>query len=107
MIQIDVVTTVYPPPEEDDEDYCPDNVLGDVETRWVSFSELISLMYQYTQPSCSPARGQTYEWLSAYPEQDYRTGEWTERSIHFSLHNAPRYAKYWRHAMRAAGIVKN
>jgi hypothetical protein len=106
MLKIELVTTVYPPPGDDEEDYCPDAMEGDVETREVSFGELVALMHQYTQPSCSPAGGHVYEWLSAESEQDYRTGEWTERSIHFSHANPKRYEKYWRYAMLAAKIAK-
>lgn len=39
-------------------------------------------------------------------EQDYRTGDYIERSMHYHHENHPRYAKYWRIAMRAARLIK-
>lgn len=77
-----------------------------VESESVTFRELVSLMESHPNPSCYPARGETYEWLSSYPSQDYRDCSETTESLHFSRENPPRMAKYWRKAMRAAGIIR-
>jgi hypothetical protein len=72
----------------------------------ITFRELVSLMQEFPCPSCSPASGDVYEWLSSYPETDFRTGEEETQSLHYSRENAPCKAKYWRKAMIAAGIIK-
>lgn len=99
MIRVSFVETTYPAPTADDEaDYCPD---GDSQVREeeLTFGELVCRMYEYTHTSSSPAQGTTREWVSAEPEQDYRTGNFIERSMHYHHENHPRYAKYWRIAM--------
>jgi len=105
MINVTFCETVYPAPEDDEDDYCPE---GESETRFdtVTFRELVRLMREYSTPSCSHGIGATYEWLNADPEQDYRTGEWIEKSLHFARINPARRAKYWRLAMKAAGVIK-
>ena len=105
MIQITCVETVYPAPADDDGDYCPDGEASAAEIG-VSFRELVDLMRTHSTPSCSPARGDTFEWVSCEPYQDPYSGERTESSIHYSRENPPRMAKYWRAAMRAAGLVR-
>jgi hypothetical protein len=105
MIKITLCETVYPAPEEE-EDYCPDGI-GTTEDQEVTFRELVSLLRDYRNPSCSRATGSTNEWLSAEPEQDYRTGEWTERSLHYRRDNHGRSAKYWRKAMIHAGLIRS
>lgn len=72
----------------------------------VTFRELVSIMQDHPVPSCWPAGGSTYEWLSCHPEHDYRDCSDETRSIHFSRENKPDAAKYWRKAMIAAGIAK-
>ena len=99
MIRVSFVETTYPAPTSDDEaDYCPD---GDSQVREeeLTFGELVCRMYEYTHTSSSPAQGTTNEWVSAETEQDYRTGDYIERSMHYHHENHPRYAKYWRIAM--------
>jgi len=105
MINVTFCEIVYPAPEDDEDDYCPE---GESTTRsdTVSFRELVRLMSEYSTPSCSPARGEVYEWMMTEPEQDYRTGEWIDRSMHFDRINPGRRAKYWRLAMQAAGILR-
>ena len=76
------------------------------ESESVSFRELVSLMRDYPNPSCYPPRGESYEWLSSHPETDYRDASETTESLHFSRENPPRRLKYWRKAMRAAGIIR-
>jgi len=106
MILIHHYETTYPAPEGD-EDYCPD---GETEQLMVdepvTFRGLVDLMREHARPSCSPASGAPFEWLSTEPEQDYRTGEWTERTLHFSRANPPHAARYWRLAMKAAGLIR-
>ena len=107
MIKIKLIETVYPAPDEDEDDYCPDGEAS-VSTETVGFRELVELMGEYSRPSCSHAVGATYEWLSQPDmEQDMFTGEYTERTLHYSHDNAPRMAKYWRLAMVKAGIVRS
>lgn len=76
------------------------------ESESVTFRELVSLMESHPNPSCHPPRGEAYEWLSSYPETNYRDCSETTESLHFSRENPPRMAKYWRKAMRAAGIIR-
>ena len=105
MINVTFCEIVYPAPEDDEDDYCPE---GESTTRsdTVTFRELVRLMEDYRYPSCSPARGEVYEWMMTEIEQDYRTGEWIDRSMHFARINPARRAKYWRLAMQAAGILR-
>lgn len=77
-----------------------------VESESVTFRELVSLMRAHPNPSCYPARGEAFEWLSSYPETDYRDASERTESLHFARENPPRAAKYWRKAMRAAGIIR-
>ena len=78
-----------------------------VEGEAVTFRELISLMRDHPNPSCYPPSGEAYEWLSSYPETDYRDASERTESLHFDRENPPRLTKYWRKAMIAAGIVSN
>jgi hypothetical protein len=72
-----------------------------------SFRELVRLMRNHREPSCRPARGETYEWYSSgFDTTDYRTSTERETSIHFSRTNPERMARYWRMAAIAAGIVR-
>jgi len=106
MIQITRVETVYPAPADDEGDYCPDKLTLSSTDDSVSFRELVNLLREHSMPSCSPARGEPYEWASSEPYQHPYSGEWTETSVHYSRANPPRMAKYWRAAMRAAGLVR-
>jgi hypothetical protein len=106
MLKVIKIDTVYPAPEDDEEDYCPEGDSSS-ETIEVSFRELVDLMRTYNNPSCSRALGEIYEWTQAETEQDYRTGEFTERSIHYSRNNPTKNAKYWRAAMTAAGLINH
>jgi hypothetical protein len=72
----------------------------------VTFRELVDLMQQFPEPSCSPASGDYDEWLSDYGDTDYRTGEHRRESLHYSRQNPGKNDKYWRWAMQAAGIIK-
>lgn len=76
------------------------------ESESVTFRELVSLMESHPNPSCYPPSGDANEWLLSHPSQDYRDRSETTESLHFSRENPPRMAKYWRKAMRAAGIIR-
>lgn len=73
-----------------------------------TFRELLRLIQSegLTMPSCSPATGDPYEWLSGESEPDYQTGEETIYSLHYSHNNDSRAAKYWKAAFKAANIIK-
>jgi hypothetical protein len=107
MIRITRIDTTYPAPADDEEDYCPDGESTSTDDT-VSFRELVDLMRDYPLPSCSHARGETFEWLSQEPcyLDPMRGGAWIESSIHYSRANPPHAAKYWRAAMRAVGIAR-
>ena len=77
-----------------------------VESESVTFRELVSLMESHPNPSCYPARGEAYEWLSSHPSQDFRDCSETTESLHYCRENPPRRLKYWRKAMCAAGIIR-
>ena len=77
-----------------------------VESESVTFRELVSLMRAHPNPSCYPARGEAFEWLSSYPETDYRDASERTESLHFDQENPARRLKYWRKAMMAAGIIR-
>lgn len=77
-----------------------------VESESVTFRELVSLMESHPNPSCHPPRGDSGEWLSSHPETDFRDCSETTESLHFSRENPPRRLKYWKKAMRAAGIIR-
>jgi len=76
------------------------------ESEGYTFRELVRLMRDYNNPSCYPATGGAYEWLSNDASIDYTTGDETIESIHYSADNEPNKAKYWRKAMACAGLIK-
>lgn len=98
MLTINLVTETYMHPDDEPTD-------ADIRTETVSLRELISKMREYPHSSCYPSSGATYEWLSRH-ETDYRTGADVTESIHYSRDNPARNARYWRIAMKAAGIAK-
>ncbi len=72
----------------------------------MTFREIVEWM-RGGEPSCHPARGETWEWVSQDQGETrayFEDGERETRSIHFSRKNEPRKAKYWAKAMRAAGL---
>jgi hypothetical protein len=73
-----------------------------------TFKELVDLIERgyFNNCSCYPATGDTREWLTNEPCEDYATGETTTESIHYSKDNLPRSEKYWRKAFVAAGLIK-
>ena len=70
----------------------------------VTFRELVSLMRAHPVPSSSPCDGSRWDWLSSYPEEDYRDGSNRTESLHYDNSNPRSKDKYWRKAMVAAGI---
>ena len=76
------------------------------ESESVTFKELVSLMESHPNPSCYPPSGDSSEWLSSYPSQDFRDCSETTESLHYCRDNPPRRLKYWRKAMIAAGIIR-
>jgi hypothetical protein len=74
----------------------------------MTFRELVRMLENenYIYPSCYPATGGRFEWVSTQPEEDYRTGTHTTYSLHFAQKNHPRKDKYWRKALTAVGIIK-
>jgi len=110
-VKVNIVTTVYPAPDFDghDADYLPDGE-SELEARDMTFSELALLLIEENviMPSSwpPPQNPGPHDWLSCEPSQDYRTGEWTERSVHFSHENPRHLEKYWRKAWQAAGVIR-
>lgn len=102
MITITRIETVYPAPEDDEDDYCPERE-STSQDETVSFRELVDLMREHPMPSSIPLRGSQWEWLSTEAYQDPYSGEYTEQSIHYAASNHARNLKYWRAAMIAAG----
>lgn len=73
----------------------------------VTFRELCDLMKNHYQASQCPNYGGVDVWLSTgFFTADYSTGTEREECIHFSRDNSDNAAKYWRLAMKFAGIIK-
>lgn len=118
MLPILFVETVYTAPDYDECDYGPDDSVdyaadGDTstDTMPMGFRELVRAIqhggYSHASSSHRTARDVTArDWLTADSEQDYRTGDVTERSIHLESSATPHQVRYWRLAWKAAGIVK-
>lgn len=71
-----------------------------------TFREIVEAMRGYSHPSCSHGTGDTAEWFSTEAEQDMLDGSYRIESLHYSMNNSPKSAKYWRWAAIAAGHVK-
>jgi hypothetical protein len=70
----------------------------------ITFRELVTaLKRDFIHASQSPVTRSTRVWFTTESEQDYRTGEYRNESIHFSPSNPARKVKYWIKAMQAAG----
>lgn len=110
MLPILFVETVYAAPADDCDCY-PEPAESDTDTLFMGFRELVRAIQHggYTHPSSSHRTARNvnaWDWLSADNEQDYRTGDVTERSIHLEASATPHQVRYWRLAWKAAGIVK-
>lgn len=75
------------------------------ENEQVSFRELVELMSEFTEASQNPNNGNTHVWLSTGYQTNFSTGDEREECLHFSRDNSPNAAKYWRLAMKFAGIL--
>lgn len=111
MIPVLIIETVYAPPEPENEemDYFMEEGEPYIREIKVTFRELVRLIEnEYPRPSSFPlAVPSARDWLNADGEQDYRTGELTEKSLHLA-HDAPvRMRKYWAKAWTAAGVRFN
>jgi hypothetical protein len=79
-----------------------------VESVPYGFRELVQAL-KGGEPSAWPARGDVSEWVTF---DQGETREWFEhgerefQSIHYARENAPRAARYWRLAFKAAGLAK-
>lgn len=72
-----------------------------------TFRELVAMLKDHPQASCHPARGDVFEWYSSgWHIDDYATGTEREETVHYSMSNPARNAKYWKLAAIAAGIAK-
>ncbi len=97
--------TEFTPESAQDSDFSNNGFICEREA--VTFSELVSLMREYYQPSCSPNNGSTHVWYSTgVYTSDYGTGTEREECIHFHQDNTPNIAKYWRLAAKFAGLIK-
>lgn len=105
MILISRTFEVVTPESAEDGEAAESGFLAESES--VTFKELVSLMKSHPVPSCRPARGEAYEWLSSYSETNYRDASETTESLHYCRENPPRRLKYWRKAMCAAGIIRS
>lgn len=76
------------------------------ECEQVTFRELVDLMKEHNESSCSPDNGSTHNWYSCYPyTYDFRKGITRTEAIHFHTENTPNAAKYWKWARIAANKI--
>jgi hypothetical protein len=104
MILISRTYEIVTPESAEDGEAAESGFLSEGEA--VTFRELVSLMRAHPNPSCYPARGEAFEWLSSYSETNYRDASERTESLHLDQSNHPRTLKYWRKAMMAAGIIR-
>lgn len=89
------------PESAEESDFSDSGFISEYEE--VSFSELVSLMKEHYQPSCSPDDGNTHTWYSTgFNMEDYSTCTEREECIHFHRDNTVNAAKYWKLARIAA-----
>lgn len=71
-----------------------------------SFRDLVRELREFSALSCSHPGSCSGVWASTHFETvDYSTGTEREESLHFSRSNPPRLLKYWRKALKAAGLL--
>lgn len=104
MIKIIRIIERQPIPDEHDD--CPDFVIDDEVTDEVGFRELVELMRRFTFISSMPSSGAIMDYLSTYPDTDYRTGDEITETMHYAHENHPAKNKYWRKALKASGFIK-
>lgn len=72
-----------------------------------TFRELVRELLDCCQISASHPGDCANVWASTgFSTSDYSTGTEREESVHFSRSNSPRLLKYWRKAIKAAGLIK-
>ena len=105
MIRIVRLTKIYATPEDGKElSVNPLSVKRSPEE--VSFRELVDIMRCGAWfVSCQPATGSVFEFLHQYIGRDHRTGNGHWNSLHYDTQQARRRDKYWRLAMKAAGMI--
>jgi len=110
LFLITIIETVYPGPtarEDEEGTYCPDGEATVFEDS-VTFRELVEQLKAYNWLSSTrrmAADCGINDWAIAEAEQDYRTGEFMERTLHYHRNNPPSALKYWQKALRYAGLV--
>lgn len=79
-----------------------------------TFHELIELLRDHTEPSCWPLYEDQIDEHVWFTQADcdhdrnyFESGEEKTTSVHFSHKNPPSALKYWRWAIKAAGLVKS
>lgn len=92
------ITTTYPAPEDDEEDYCPDGEATEESTAEWTEDELVR-EFRGMHPSCSNPTKPDMVWFTTDSVQDYRTGEWTEESLHLSREATPEQVEVWVRAV--------
>ncbi|MFI3187260.1 MAG: hypothetical protein QX198_14890 [Methylococcaceae bacterium] len=71
-----------------------------------TFSELVQELKNFSETSSYPCTGSARDWVSTgYSVEDYLTMRERSESLHFSHDNPARKAKYWRKALRVAGLA--
>jgi hypothetical protein len=103
MLRINGTFEVITPESAESGDYAESGF--DFENEPFTFRETVDLLKRHPVPSRSPCGdADACVWFTSHPETDYRTGEETTYSVHYSRDNAPRSLKYWRLAAKVAGI---
>lgn len=71
-----------------------------------TFRQLVDELREYIHTSSWPMRGSRHDWVTTESDQDYRTGDYTSYSLHFSHINKPQNDKYWAKALKLAGLAQ-
>lgn len=105
MIKVSMTYSETTPESCEEEDFSDTGFLWEDEE--MTFRELVRLLRDHRESSCSPAGGDVFEWYSSgYSTTCYTTGTERETSIHYSRQNKPHKEKYWKKAATIAGIIK-
>jgi hypothetical protein len=102
LIPYTIYETTYSPYDDDDGGY--DYEIHEAESGNATFRELVNILRDYSHPSEGPTIPAAYGRLSVRTdeEQCFRTGTYTDRSIHLDEPDCPRLARYWCKAVRTA-----
>lgn len=92
------ITTTYPAPEDDGEDYFPDGETTEESTAEWTEDELVR-EFRGMHPSCCHPTKPGMVWFTTDSVQDFRTGEWTEDSLHLSREATPEQVQVWVRAV--------